>query len=136
MYPYGGHEDMFNGGRMPAARPDTDNQFRIELLNRLERPRSDADGVRTVLLPGQLVWKAVYYSDSWGTRRDLEGPFVILEQAEDKYVLITHEGFIHPVLISGNRLVPCVTTWHAMNIPDSLRDHRVVREVHERSRRQ
>ena len=83
------------------------------------------------LEPGQLVWKFDYRGSMNGYTLDYDarGPFVIIAKNWDRYVLVDQVGFLHPVSVPAHQLVPAVTTWHAMRLPESLVNDKVVEEL-------
>lgn len=129
----GGQETMFYDPQevSPLTRPFNARRFNLELINRLGRPSVPNVRNEVIIEPGQLVWMYIYQllTNGWTVDFDPRGPFIVVAKSGSRCVLIDAGGFLHPTPVSIHRLIPAVTTWHAMRIPMELRNHEDVQEI-------
>lgn len=115
------------------AQPYSGRRYNLDLINRLMDPSiRSVRGMNEISLePGQLVWKFDYRGsiNSYTLDYDARGPFVIIAKSWDRYVLVDQVGFLHPVSVPAHQLVPAVTTWHAMRLPESLVNDKEVEKL-------
>jgi hypothetical protein len=113
------------------TRPYSGRRFNLELMNRLVQPRLQSVRNEVSLELGQLVWLYSYTSslNGWSVEYDLRGPFVIITKTGHLYVLVDSGGYLHQHAVAVHHLIPAVTTWHAMHLPQDLVGHSEVHDL-------
>jgi hypothetical protein len=107
--------------------------FHLELINTVENPCINDNGVQVDLYIGQVVWRTYLRETSTGLQRipDGFGPYIIIEKTQSHlhYVLMGTDGLIYPTLVPVQDLIPCLTSWHAIRIPRALVMHPNVQDL-------
>ena len=131
----GGHETMFYDTEEVSSltRPYSGRRFNLDLINRIVDPsiRSVRSSNEISLELGQLVWVYSYHAslNGWSVEYHPRGPFIIIAKLAALYALVDQGGYLYEMPVAAHRLIPVVTTWHAMRLPQDLARHPEVHDI-------
>ena len=133
VIPCSGHEPVFYGSPAPHPRPpampnQVGHEFSIQLLNQVVMPMFDSS-THIILNLGQLVWlmEHTIVDDRW--KHTPLGPFVIIVKEHNHYILLDCSSLLYPHLAPADHLIPCQSTWTAVQLPHTLVNHPQVEEI-------
>jgi len=115
------------------TRPYSGRRFNLDLINRIVDPsiRSVRSSNEISIELGQLVWVYSYRAslNGWSVEYNPKGPFIIIAKLASHYALVDQGGYLHEMPVAAHRLIPVVTTWHAMRLPQDLSSHPEVHDI-------